>query len=511
MKIARIQLEDGRVARFEVPDDYTAEQAQAAAEAHFSGGEPTSFGEGAGTALGQGMTFGFADELGGLGAAVFDQGAQLFGGGSGNSFGEVYQGVRDNIRENTKEYREENPEVATALEIAGGLAVPGLSAAKLAKGAATGGTVGRSAMSSALTGGLYGAGTSEAKDADEFVLDVAKGMGTGALFGAATGKVAESIARSPVAQRIKSLIPTGDQIASESRALYKLAKDNNFRIKPKALQQMERAIRKEISDIAYDPKLHQNIGPLLKRMRILAKNGATLKDIEKLRKLTATAKGNFANRPEQAMGYAVTRGVDDFLDSLTAGAVSSKNPKAVVDVLKEARRLWAIHRKVDTLDEAVFRAGTRASGLENGLRNEIASILRNPKSRAGFTADELAEMSKLIEGSTVGNVMRWAGNSGLFRGRQSSQLGSLLSGAGGFAVGGLPGALAVPAMGQAAKAGSEKATLGQMNNLIQTVLNSGRSPNTAIDAILQQGMLERAAKAAGAGGGMTAGLLGYAE
>lgn len=35
-KIARVQLEDGRIARFEVPDDYTAEQAQAAGQQHFS-------------------------------------------------------------------------------------------------------------------------------------------------------------------------------------------------------------------------------------------------------------------------------------------------------------------------------------------------------------------------------------------------------------------------------------------------------------------------------------------
>ena len=129
----------------------------------------------------QGATFGFSDEIEGV----------LRGG-----FGEGYEAARDAARARADYYRERNPALSTAAEIAGGLVTGGLGAARAgafqaAKAAPTFlGKMKPVISTGAVQGGLYGAGKSE----EGTIGGTAKAAAQGAAMGAATAPILPAVA-----------------------------------------------------------------------------------------------------------------------------------------------------------------------------------------------------------------------------------------------------------------------------------------------------------------------------
>ena len=126
----------------------------------------------------EGVTFGFSDELAGLGGGI---GTALMHG----DFSRGYTYVRDRMRQRQKEYAKEYPTRALVGELAGGLAVPGSVFRAAGKGAAKQG---------AVLGGAYGLGKAEAGDPEQEYAglgDIAKSTGIGAAGGALVGKALE--------------------------------------------------------------------------------------------------------------------------------------------------------------------------------------------------------------------------------------------------------------------------------------------------------------------------------
>ena len=141
--------------------------------------------------LGQGLSFGFSDEIaGGLGASA-NSVASLLGKGTGDSFGEAYRSIRDIARENNAAFSERNPGTALAAELGGGALTGGFGAArsgafnavknapnmlgKLRPIIATGG----------IQGGIFGAGKSES----DSIRGVARDAAQGAAIGATTAPI----------------------------------------------------------------------------------------------------------------------------------------------------------------------------------------------------------------------------------------------------------------------------------------------------------------------------------
>lgn len=118
---------------------------------------------------GQGLTFGFEDEL---------------AGGLAQLQGDDYEKARDAEREANKLAAEAHPWTYHGADIASGFALPiGAIGGFATKGASTLGKIARSAGSGAILGGLSGAGTSEGETAGDVLKDTAMGAGVGAVAG----------------------------------------------------------------------------------------------------------------------------------------------------------------------------------------------------------------------------------------------------------------------------------------------------------------------------------------
>lgn len=125
--------------------------------------QPTEVPQGGSLAspIAQGVTFGFADEIGGgLSAAL--------AGLRGEDMGDTYTKSRDDYREAASQYEQRHPYVSLGTEIGSGMVLPGGVGKNLARGL----------MAGAAAGGLTAAGKNEG---NEHVLsDVLAGAGLGA-------------------------------------------------------------------------------------------------------------------------------------------------------------------------------------------------------------------------------------------------------------------------------------------------------------------------------------------
>lgn len=138
----------------------------------------------------QGLTFGFADEIEGKIQSWFGD--------------ETYEQARDRLRRQNSIFRKENPKTALALEIAGGFAVPGLGAGKLAtQGAlkATGYGMGQA--------GLYGAGASESESSTGILTDALKSSAFGGTTAFGLNRVGSLIAPAKVNANAQKLLDEG--------------------------------------------------------------------------------------------------------------------------------------------------------------------------------------------------------------------------------------------------------------------------------------------------------------
>jgi len=149
-----------------------------------------------GGALGvsQGLTLGFADEIGGATRGLVDYAKGKLGLRGDISLGDAYRTNRDSLRKMTDTAAAESPKSYIAGQIGGGIAtalVPGAGALSAGKGAGIMEAVGKGA----LQGGVAGAGN--ARNLEDTAGEAARGAAIGGAIGGAFnvgGKVASAVA-----------------------------------------------------------------------------------------------------------------------------------------------------------------------------------------------------------------------------------------------------------------------------------------------------------------------------
>ncbi|SFQ00585.1 hypothetical protein SAMN04488241_1217 [Sphingomonas rubra] len=156
-----------------------------------------------GAGIGQGLTFGFADELGAGIGALGNSVAGVFGAGTGEGVGEFYARVRDENRDYLHDAEEQHPYAYGGGQIAG--AAPTALIGGL--GASGARLVGRAA----LEGAAYGAGSSEADNVGDLASDTATGAAVGGLTAGAMNR-AGAVISPRVAPLVDRLMRAGAEL-----------------------------------------------------------------------------------------------------------------------------------------------------------------------------------------------------------------------------------------------------------------------------------------------------------
>lgn len=291
-----------------------------------------------------------------------------------------------------------------------------------------------------------------------------------------------------VKQAVVDAAPDIDQIKDASRAVYKELDDSGVKLKSKSFSSLENRIRTEVNKAGFDPDLTPKTAAVLNRLKSERGKAKSLTEIDTLRKVAQNAAS--AIEPADArLGSIVIENIDSFLDTVPEAAFAFERGKDVAKSLtpkyKVARELWGRARRSELINEAFDKAKNQASGFENGIVTQFRTILNNKKKSRFFKPKEIKVMREVVRGTTGANIAKAIGRFGFSEGHATNIIGGSLGVAGGAALGGAPGAVAVPVIGQVSRKLAQKLTRGKAE-FADIVVRAGDNANDIAAAYLSK-------------------------
>ena len=386
----------------------------------------------------------------------------------------TYQENMDFIRGENKRMKEERPILDKASQVAGAVAgtLPLAAAAPAAFGAGTASLPLRMAAAGATGTAMGGADAFVRSDYDG--MEALKGAawgGTMATAGPAVAAGAGRVTRA-LAERLRpgAQAPTIEALRAAAGKAYQAADDAGVVVGQPAIAQTADDIATLVKSTGYHPKLHPRIGVALEELQAATTAPQSLTALEQLRRIVKTA-GKSLDPDERRIAGEIVDTLDDRLGALKPADVISGNADEGVTALKEGRELWARMRKSEMIEDALEKAGNRASStgsggnVDNAIRQNIRHILDNPKKARLFNEEEREAMQAVVDGTGWHNFSRLVG-------KLSPQGNGLMAALGIGATAANPMMAAVPATGFVSKKIAEAMTRGNANRL-DTLVRAG--------------------------------------
>lgn len=209
-----------------------------------------------------------------------------------------------------------------------------------------------------------------------------------------------------------------------------------------------------------NPRLHPGSSAVLDALLQDSSGPMRIEDVENLRRLTQQGLPATASPADRRLATMMTSDITDYLDNLD---------DPVADALRTGRDAHRRASSAQAIADAETKAARRAASTGTGgneinaMRQNLRSVLDNPRKARSFTAPELAMIGDVVSGTGGQNAMR-----GLSRFAPSSGgLSSML---------GIGGAMASPAIAlpimaatEGAKALGERSTRKSITDLLQAL------------------------------------------
>ncbi|MFC0339780.1 hypothetical protein [Paracoccus niistensis] len=418
-------------------------------------GAPTAgqgFGNNVAQAAGDGLFFGFGDEISARLNAITGYDAKT---GAYGNWGTTYADQLDAVRGQERQFREEHPVISTAAELGGSLIGPAKLGTGFIRNGATGlARIGRSGLVGAATAAGYGFGEGEG-GASNRVTQAAVSAPLGAIGGAAIGGLGEGFSAAIGALRSRRMpadtLPTIEGLKAEAGALYEAARQSGAVVPESTVKGMASNIGTKLKAEGFDKMLHPRVNAVLQRLSSEA-GDKSLADLEILRRVAAGA-ANSIEPDERRLASMVLDGIDDAVESMGGDAAP----------LQAAREVWSRMRRMETIETAIEKASLQ-DDFASGLRSQFKVLLRNPRRLRGFAEADIAAMRAIAKGEGGAGLLSGLGR----RLSPSSITGLALTGGAGFGGAGF-GAAAIPAAGMGMKRLGDALTTRAARNLSQRV------------------------------------------
>lgn len=278
----------------------------------------------------------------------------------------------------------------------------------------------------------------------------------------------------------KTATPSTDELKTAAREVYKEIDNLGATVNSSRVTGLTRDLSTTIRSEGFNKRIHPKVAAALDEFEKIKGTNQPISNLDTLRKVARSAASSI--EPDEArLGAIMVGKVDDFLDNLDQAALVGGNADEVGRKFKDARQLWQRARKGDDIEYAFERAKNQASGFENGLRVQFRSILNNKKKMRGYTPEEKAAMEQVVRGGSLENTAKAIGKFGFSEGQATSMLMGSLGVAGGAAVGGGAGAVAVPLVGQVSKNLAQKLTRNNAE-LVSQIVRQGKDADSIAKA-----------------------------
>jgi len=267
-----------------------------------------------------------------------------------------------------------------------------------------------------------------ASGVDSLAINEAMNVGQGNDFGQNAGLAAGLGVAAPAAGQAISALGSkalgmfnkapaamdAEGLKQAAQAAYKRADDAGVIYTPQAIQRVTNDLKGQFADFGYHPELQSGAKIALNELDRLGSDNVTLKGLDTARKVAGNAFQPM-NKSNNALTAKVTDAIDELVQNPQAGDVLAGDATSAASAIKEARDLYGRSAKLekvnDLLDKAGLNAGSSGSGgnIENATRQQLKTMLTNPKNTRGMSADEIAALKKAVLGSPAQNAMRLAG------------------------------------------------------------------------------------------------------
>lgn len=352
-------------------------------------------GEKLGTALnsgGESMTLGI---VGDEAAAAFDA---ALGRGSYDERVKFY-------RDNQKQFRDENPVLAFASEIAPAL-LPGMGGAKLLSMLTSKlGQAGAGAALGAISGAIYGFSEGEGGFKNR-AIDGTTTAALGGLFGYAAPKAMDAVAGLPnrvgrVFQRSQEK-PTLDTLKTAKNVAYKAVDEAGEAFSGDDMAGLYQKVAAAFDDGNYVAEVDNASKAVLSVLEKRQGQNTTLSQLDGIRQ---NMWARYRSAPDQPQILEAIRAVDDLIDA-RAGA------SELMGVARAANSRFA---KFQLLDDAFKKAEDQTASTGSGgnilnkYRQAVTSIINDKKKARWFSGEEIDLMRKFVRGDVSENLLRKVG------------------------------------------------------------------------------------------------------
>jgi len=210
--------------------------------------------------------------------------------------------------------------------------------------------------------------------------------------------------------KLAARLPTREDIKAAATAGYNMLRKSDTRLSPEGAQQLSVDIQAALHEGDFreylEPKTFRALSELASGQH------TDVGAVDTVRRLLLRA-GRDPN--ERAAAGKAVQAIDDFLINVPEHFIVSGNPAADAEILRHAQRNWALHKQLETVEEASTKAQRRAAASGSGAnrintsRQEIRKILDSDKKSRGLSEDVKDKMEEIVLGTWMTNRARQVG------------------------------------------------------------------------------------------------------
>jgi hypothetical protein len=205
--------------------------------------------------------------------------------------------------------------------------------------------------------------------------------------------------------------PALEDLAMQSSALFKQAKDSGVELNPQYFSNMMKSVGKDLRSEGYDARLMPKVGVALEEMQN-AKIPKDFEELSTLRKFVQNAQKS-VDPDERRIASILKAEFDDYVANIPDSSIVGGN-KQGLKAWKDARDTYSRMSKseifTDMLENAELdKTKFSMSGAENSLSQQLRQLAKNEKKMRLFTKEEQEAIKQASKGTNTQNALRLFG------------------------------------------------------------------------------------------------------